>query len=113
MFSKQRSRRGLQSGQSVQGAGGAFLERAVLEGFWEGVAFRLGLDGEKPLSAKTSGRSVPVGCNPEGKSLEAGTRVTHLESNRSFWLDYSFYFKGRWALWTGFHWEPYDLCRAF
>lgn len=35
------------------------LERVVLEGFWEEVAFQPGLDGEMQLScAKTSGRSV-------------------------------------------------------
>lgn len=75
--------------------------------------FSLESTGEKPLSANTSGRSVPVGSDREGKSRKARTRVTHLESNTSFWLDHSFYFKGKWALWKGFHWELCDLFTVF
>lgn len=47
--------------QSVRcgGRGGAFLERAVLEGFWEGVAFRLGLDGGEAALCQDLGQERP------------------------------------------------------
>lgn len=53
-------------------AGGASLERAALEGFWEEVAFQRGLHGgEGSCPAKASGRNGPRGSNCEGKGWQA------------------------------------------
>lgn len=84
------------------GARIASLERAVLEDFWEAMAFQPGIDGEKQLSCQDLG----VGASQVAVALRAKAgRHEHecLESNKSFWLYHNFYFKGKWALRKGFH----------
>lgn len=49
MFSKRRRSKNFR-GRSLLGLVALLLEMAVLEGFWEAVAFQPGLDGEKLLS---------------------------------------------------------------